>query len=826
MPEPLVEVSWRSDDSEPAAQARVLSKVVTIATRPQYTPADAKMLRRVVAAPRPGPAIDWGGPVRRTKPARRRNTVESRFLTAATRELFERLGKTERRVVNGSVVLRWDLGEGDGMVVARKSSEDSKSGETIGGQLDAAISYCDHNGHKPRIVLAVLNMSGRAHFESRQDFNEVFEAFERKEADWVCYRSMDRLARSVTWTALFVHYLREYGIGLHVAQLNRALDLHNHFDMAQLWVMAMSAEMDWANSFDRLQAALSRQMRDAGRGWANTGGFGFTRDEQGFVVVNDEQWPFVLLIHELYASLGSEAQVRRVLSESHGLTLSTGLVHRVLHDERFITGRIKTKDPNADGGVRWDTVHLDRPVPRALWERNQLSLAARRGRTVRTPEGSSLLRGIPVLHASCMDQDRPSASLNRLGPETTKGKRTYRHRGPGRDDGYIVPEHCRGYSIEADILEPAVIQALRHLLKDNSAMHRAIAYARTGATTVDTDGGVLSGDDRDRLQLEKRSLERHREGLWQQHLDRIRQGKPDRTDLLEEQINRVDAEVRSIEIQIETDRILRLKRKQAAEVPRDILKLLTDQTPENPEQRLRRWSIVQQLVSQVIVHDVDGGLRVELFGPLVGDAAVLDWTPATALADDPSDVRPSVPEPFTFPPKRERLSPVFRWLSAEFGADEQEEYTPELFAQALLELSSQFPTGRLYAREGIGRERWDTLEGSRLHIVPIAVHRMALAEGTSERQWTLETLGVQHAVARGRVRVESRDEAIIAVAVALADGFNRGSNCSRAADAFGRDKPYAFNGWLLGYWASHWGFGSVDGLLATARQVLEAGALQ
>jgi DNA invertase Pin-like site-specific DNA recombinase len=68
-----------------------------------------------------------------------------------------------------------------------------------------------------------LNTSGRTHFGSRQDFGEVFEGFRRGQIEWVCYRGMDRLARSVTWTALFVHYLREYGIGLHIAQLNRFL---------------------------------------------------------------------------------------------------------------------------------------------------------------------------------------------------------------------------------------------------------------------------------------------------------------------------------------------------------------------------------------------------------------------------------------------------------------------------------------------------------------------------------------------------------------------------------------------------------------------------
>ncbi|MCW3008207.1 MAG: hypothetical protein JWP17_2833, partial [Solirubrobacterales bacterium] len=137
MAEPLVEISVRPDHSDPAARARALSNVVAIATRPGFVAADAQMLRRLVTTPTPARPIHWGQPVRRVKPAGAPNRIESRFLTDAAKELFQRLGKTERRVVNGSVVFRWDLGEGDGMIVARKSSDDNKSGETIGGQLDA-----------------------------------------------------------------------------------------------------------------------------------------------------------------------------------------------------------------------------------------------------------------------------------------------------------------------------------------------------------------------------------------------------------------------------------------------------------------------------------------------------------------------------------------------------------------------------------------------------------------------------------------------------------------------------------------------------------------
>jgi Resolvase, N terminal domain len=227
MPEPAVAVSLRTDGTSRLAREHALRNVVAISVRPSFTPADAAMLRLVPTAPYPSRSPSGDRVVRRTKAPGRPNTIRSSLLTEDTRELFERLGEPEQRSIAGSEMLRWDLGEGDGMIVARMSSDEGRSGETIGGQIDAAMKYCDASGNRPRIVLAVLNLSGQTHFDGRHDFGEVFESCRRGEASWVVYRGIDRLARSLTWTTMFVHYLREFGMGLHVAQLHSAIDLHN-----------------------------------------------------------------------------------------------------------------------------------------------------------------------------------------------------------------------------------------------------------------------------------------------------------------------------------------------------------------------------------------------------------------------------------------------------------------------------------------------------------------------------------------------------------------------------------------------------------------------
>jgi hypothetical protein len=111
---PAVELFLRTDGGDVAARERAIRNVVAIAVRPSFTPADAAMLDPSV--PRPDGPPRQARAVRRAKPRTPQNTIRPRFLTDATRELFDRLGPTERRVIAGSVILRWDLGEGDGMI--------------------------------------------------------------------------------------------------------------------------------------------------------------------------------------------------------------------------------------------------------------------------------------------------------------------------------------------------------------------------------------------------------------------------------------------------------------------------------------------------------------------------------------------------------------------------------------------------------------------------------------------------------------------------------------------------------------------------------------
>jgi len=70
-----------------------------------------------------------------------------------------------------------------------------------------------------------------------------------------------------------------------------------------------------------------------------------------------------------------------------------------------------------------DSIHL---------EQNQILLAAKRGRTTKTPEGQRVLALIPVYHARCMDETTPHGpSIDFIGALINKGGHALFAHGPG-----------------------------------------------------------------------------------------------------------------------------------------------------------------------------------------------------------------------------------------------------------------------------------------------------------------------------------------------------------------------------------------------------------
>jgi hypothetical protein len=99
----------------------------------------------------------------------------------------------------------------------------------------------------------------------------------------------------------------------------------------------------------------------------------------------------------------------------------------------------------------------------------------------------------------------------------------------------------------------------------------------------------------------------------------------------------VDREISDVRRQLTIDTQLRRRRPRETPMPAQLREVLTEEPPDDPELRLRRWAIVHELVT------------VELYGPLVphdDDAASWDPVHACTILTGAPAARPEVPQPF------------------------------------------------------------------------------------------------------------------------------------------------------------------------------------
>ena len=95
MAEPAVSVIIRGAGS-PLARRRIVDDVVSIATRPSFSPLDAERLDRFSRASVPTPLRFGGAGVKRPKASAGRNLIRREFLTPSTRAMYDRLGEAEQ----------------------------------------------------------------------------------------------------------------------------------------------------------------------------------------------------------------------------------------------------------------------------------------------------------------------------------------------------------------------------------------------------------------------------------------------------------------------------------------------------------------------------------------------------------------------------------------------------------------------------------------------------------------------------------------------------------------------------------------------------------
>lgn len=590
-----------------------------------------------------------GTGVNHRRPGRggRQPRVTAHNETTATAELLSEIGPPqEEPPVKGTKLWWWRHEGGRGISFARLSGQEIHEGETVMSQVHANRRMFRELGLEPLYTVVTLNNTAARPYAERPDFHFLEERLAAGEIDWIAARDLDRLLRNDLAQAILFDLLRRTKTGLYLARFGRKMDWSR--DKLLLQTLGNIGEHERDMTRERTAGSIISRYVAEGRGRPGSARFGFYRDPMTKeLVVDPEQWPLVKLLHYRYDELGgTRGGLRRVRDElkEAGCEFTISYLSTMLKDPIYVTGEFVTR--LGDRLVTCKPVPLTDPIPADVFERNQEHLAQNRGPHQITPPGYFCLNAIPVIHAACADETVDYQNAERVNTTQPRLRgRIYRDR-PNSPPTYThaprPPEGCKGYSIDADALERAVLEQLLRL-----ASSRELQQEWASAVPIKTveDSPILTDEERAALQGQIRQLEAKKRSLEDELVQRILDDKPatnaDHARLVgpvEEKIAQLKRRLEIAEtmakrkFRAETDPAVKALLEAGAineEEEDDLLaalrEILTLERPAIDDDDLlrRRAAVVQAALSAVIIHDLDDGIALELQGPLVPDDAEL-----------------------------------------------------------------------------------------------------------------------------------------------------------------------------------------------------------
>jgi hypothetical protein len=640
-PGPLTSVCWNRADVPAAEREAAAMRVVSVllgacasqaiwSTKPPQT-----RRRRETNQPSCRPASDSSleallADVGRPGSGGRIPVASPYTPTTATAELIERLGQPHRYSDDGVQLLAWhDADDGDGIVCARLSGRELQHGETAMGQIHPTLEFLERIGERPRLLVVTVNNSGARDYERRPDFRLIEQAVREGWCRWTAWSVLDRLVREPLPAELFYRFLRESETTLYLASLGRAVDWAR--DRVALRTFGVYSAEERESVFARTHGALKRRFLDEGRGWPGAKRFGFRRNPiTKFLEVDPEQWPFVKMLHYGYADLAEPESVRTLRSRlaAAGCSLSVAQIVAILQDPIYATGEWSVNYRGESKPGRPVTL-LD-PIPAHLYQRNQELLALRRGRTrTRTPLGEFCLNGVPLEHARCRGETRDGVAARLRGRIDPRSRsRDYAH-------SPWVPARCRGYRIERELLEAAVIGAAAGVWRDEAlqaAWRSADRRSRVPTTPI--------FDDEQRRQTARRvaTLKRQLAQLERAYLDRLAQGEAAVVETFADLTGAVQAEIKQLQARLDqrTADPPQPPERQQESLRRALEETLALGAGDDTEQRQRRAALLQALIERICVEDSASGICVEITSLLEGDPSQERFALAGEPADEPA----------------------------------------------------------------------------------------------------------------------------------------------------------------------------------------------
>lgn len=721
--------------------------------------------------------------------------------TEATAELRKRLGTPTVKRLGAAELQLWEMDpNGRGALAARLSTEDVKKGETVMAQVHGSLELCQQLDLKPRFVLVATRQNGSARLNDRLDLMFLMEAVRRDLIDWVMYREVDRLSRSVAVGDEFYDFLEETGTDLYLTIYRKRIDWE--VDKFLLHIQGGAADFEKRTTGRRMFSAQERRRLIPGRGWPGARKFGFRAGPDGFPEVDPEQWIFIEHIHYDYTALGEHGRgsLRRLKEhmETLGCPISVETLRKVLRDSIYVTGEWGS----TVHGVYYPgrTISIPRPIPAEVQAKNIQLLDNTRGKYSATKFGTFLLNNIPLYHARCIDielkrkqpNNKWDMTVPRLRARSYSDERrvrrpaVYRH-APG------PPDCCWGYTVPAQALDDAVIAALLDLAESEQLQQAYITAARPEVEMLE---GI---EDVGTLQRRIDGLKANQREIRRRLVDEAATSTIDGLKPFEASLALIGTEIQQLQNRIDLAKLNRPSQsgsgKDLREALEEILVLTEDSTDA---QRQKRVALVGTLLSKAIVHDSDDGMQVELFGHLIPEGQQM--TPIQ-LRDHLEEASTACRTPSTKKILGGQSAtgwtifgdPLPAWRSPRIEVDTLPfgRVSKNTVNAAIRWAADHSRHGRLFNRFGHqlspyneARELWPQLPSVQ------SIQKLFCGKETSKNDLIRSALGIEKALRQGRVVPKSEEELRMVIKWALDDGFTLDAGWGYRWDTFARERHY------------------------------------
>lgn len=195
------------------------------------------------------------------------------------------------------------------------TEEQAERGHGLEAQEKAIRSFADSQGYELLGVIADPAVSGATRPAERPGFTEVLELARDDKVSLVLVWKFDRLARQIVYSVVTANELADHGVAIR--SVTEPIDTSNPMGRTIFAVLAGMAEQERQAITERTWGGRKVKATQGGFAGGATP-YGYRRDHQGGLVVDEDEAHIVRRIFELRAGkLGYKAIARVLNSQGH-----------------------------------------------------------------------------------------------------------------------------------------------------------------------------------------------------------------------------------------------------------------------------------------------------------------------------------------------------------------------------------------------------------------------------------------------------------------------------------------------------------------------------